>query len=99
MTQEDKIDKLLRGQEHLGVVVTEQHRRQSEEMAKLVSDHEERMHPEMEPDHTEQHKRYGGWLRRIDGAWDKVFGALALFVLGVIGYGLIAIMHDKMGGA
>ena len=99
MSVEDKIDRLIEGQQSLGVVVTQQHEEQTKHLQQMLEDHEKRLHPEMEPDHTEQHKRYGGWLRRIDGAWDRAFGALALFILAALGYGLLAVIQAKLGGS
>ena len=99
MSVEDKIDRLIEGQKSLDASVAQQHKDQTAHLESMIEKHEKHHHPEMNPDHAEQHKRYGGWLRRIDGAWDKVFGALALFALGAIGYGFIAIMHDKIGGS
>jgi len=99
MSVEEKIDKLIEGQQALGEVVTKQHDAQTAHFKEMLEDHEKRQHPEMNPDHAEQHKRYGGWLRRIDGAWDRAFGALALFILAALGYGFLAVIQAKLGGS
>ncbi|MDQ6964920.1 MAG: hypothetical protein Q9M13_08385 [Mariprofundales bacterium] len=77
--------------------VTEQHRQQSREMQELIKAHEDRLHPDMVPDHHEQHKRYGGWLRRLDGFWDNVFKGVGAFVLITVGYGLLTIIKNWLG--
>ena len=99
MSVEEKIDRLIEGQQSISVVVTQQHEEQTKHLQQLLKNHEEHLHPEMQPDHAEQHKRYGGWLRRIDGTWDRVFNALALFILAALGYGLIAVIQAKTGGS
>jgi len=99
MSMEDKIDRLIEGQRSLGSVVVQQYKDQMEHFKGMLEEHENRLHPEMKPDHVEQHKRYGGWLRRIDGAWDRAFSALALFILAVLGYGLLAVIQAKLGGS
>lgn len=87
------------GQSILAATVTEQHRMQDEKLDNLVKDammtHEEKHHPNMDPDHHEQHKRLGGWQSRIDSMWKVVFNSIAFFMLVAIGYGIITIIDMK----
>jgi len=87
---------LLEGQGNLAQVVTEQHEAQAKQFEAMIAKHEEEHHKPYTPDHHEQHKRFGAWLRRIDGAWDGVFKALGLFLLAAIGYGMLVIINAKV---
>jgi len=97
MSMETNVELLLKGQADLAATVAEQHKAQSDALKGLIDEHEKRMHPKMEPDHTEQHKRYGGWLRRIDGAWDTMARDIGRFILLVLAVGVATIIQSKFG--
>jgi len=64
------------------------------QLCKVVTNHESRLHRDYTPDHHEQHSRLSAWFRRIDSILDHVFHALAIFVLLLVGIGLLSLMSN-----
>ncbi len=64
-----------------------------EDMKKLLDAHCKEYHKDYAPDHHEQHKRFGAWLRRIDGMWDNTFKIIGTFLVIAFGYGLLVVMR------
>lgn len=61
----------------------------------VLDNHERRMHREYTPDHHEQHSRLGAWFRRIDNSMDHVFQYLGIFLVGVLGWGLLTFVNSN----
>lgn len=83
--------RLLDGQNELKKDMSNQH----EVIAVAIKAHCIDKHKAYEPDHDEQHKRGGAYMRRIDSMWDNAFKAIGIFLLISLGYGILVVMKAK----
>jgi len=87
--------RLLDGQNELKKDMANQHEVIEVAISDKLEKHCADKHKSYEPDHDEQHKRGGAYMRRIDSMWDNAFKAIGIFLLISLGYGILVVMKAK----